>query len=71
MRARRILFALSMGLAAPAALAQVPVSAAGRECVRINDAPNGLGDWDARERNRKLWIEASTEGLLREPTMRV
>jgi hypothetical protein len=47
MRARRILFALSMGLAA---LAQVPVSAAGRECVRINDAPNGLGDWDARER---------------------
>lgn len=68
MRAVLLILAVSGLVIATPALPQAPSSKPGRECVRINDNANGLGDWDAQERNRKLWIEACKQGLALEPS---
>ena len=67
MRAVLLILTLSGVATATPAPAQAPASKPGRECVRINDSPNALGDWDAQERNRKLWIEACKQALALEP----
>ena len=50
------------------AVAQAPAKDPARECLRINDSPDGLGSWDEHERNRKLWIDACEKGFATTPT---
>ncbi len=61
--------AVVVSLYATTAVAQMSSSnTASRECLRINDSPNGLGsDWNDAEKNRKRWIEVCAEALALEP----
>jgi hypothetical protein len=49
-------------------VAQAPPKDPARECLRIDDNPNGLGSWDEHERNRKRWIDACEKGFAATPT---